>query len=76
MFAEKGIFGCEVGFQGCTKTLMPTFAHRHKRRWYLNKGESINSFGQIILACMNCHDKMEKNKQLTKEIFEKLRGRE
>lgn len=73
MFKSKGITRCE---NGCSDNSWLTFAHRHKRRWYLNKGELINDYNQILLLCIHCHQKIEKDSILTEETFDRLRGKE
>jgi len=74
IFWEKGIMSCELMFKGCLGTLFTAFAHRHKRVWYYDKPELLIDFNQVVLACQHCHDKIEHNKKLTEEVFEKLRG--
>jgi len=71
MFLEKGITDCEVRLPGCENSWL-TFAHRYKRRFYPAKGD-INGYDQIVMACMKCHQKMEQDKDLTKEVFNRLR---
>jgi len=75
MFEEKGITSCEVRLPGC-KCFGEPPAHKHKRRWYLNKGDLINSFEEIVVACPFCHNIMEEDPKLTKEIFNRLRGKD
>lgn len=76
MFEEKGILSCEIKRKNCNKTYGLTWAHRHKRNWYLGRQELLSDFNQVALACLNCHIEIEQNKELTKEIFERLRGRD
>jgi len=72
-FKEKGIVRCEM----CNTELFLSFAHRHKRNWYLNKGNTINDFNQILLLCVpKCHLALEKDSKLTEQTFNKLRGEE
>jgi len=53
------------------------FAHRHKRRWYKGKDPSLlDDFNQTVLACQPCHEKIEYDKELTQEMFMRLRGEE
>ena len=56
---------------------MPNFAlspaHKHKRIWYYGKEELLSSTKEVILACPNCHDLIENDKELTKETFKRLR---
>lgn len=53
-----------------------TNAHRHKRSWYKGDVELLSDRKQVIKGCVNCHDAIEHNKELTEEIFTKLRGGE
>ncbi|MCG3203939.1 MAG: hypothetical protein KCHDKBKB_00616 [Elusimicrobia bacterium] len=70
----KGISTCEIHFPGCAYNNFLTFAHRHKRRDYYGKPEMLHSFNQTLLACVNCHNKIEYDKNLTKQMFLELRG--
>lgn len=72
---ERGIYGCEIRLPGCTGRLYCGFAHEHKRIWYINRPDLLVCWCQILVACSNCHAKIEPNRVLTKEIFEKLRPR-
>jgi len=72
-FEDAGITSCEVMLEQVKDHSGETPAHKHKRRWYLNKGEAINSLEEIVLACPRCHEIMEKDPILTKEVFERLR---
>lgn len=82
MWKEREMFGCELNLPGKTKEDSCTGnnkdflenAHRHKRNWYLGKGNLIQAYEQIVLACHNCHVKIEKDKHLTAELFLQLRG--
>lgn len=73
IFLDKDILSCELMLDGCLGTAFTAFAHRHKRVWYKRKPELLVDFNQVILACQNCHDKIEHNKELTEEMFNKLR---
>ena len=70
MFFEKDMIRCEK----CNTSEWLSFAHRHKRRWYLNKGDLINDFNQILLLCVPCHERIERSKTLTEELFNIKRG--
>ena len=65
---------CELGFEGCTGSLYLGFAHRHQRHWYYQRPELLSSYEQTILVCTECHDKIERNDELTKQVFLRLRG--
>lgn len=73
LFLDKGIYWCEV----CGKAYILSFAHRHKRKWYYDKpNELLWDFNQVIIVCLICHDKMEKDSELTEQKFMSLRGEE
>jgi hypothetical protein len=74
-FFDKGIISCEARLPGCVNFML-SFHHRRKRRHYLNKGDLINEFNEVILVCCECHEKLEQDSQLTKEVFNRLRGKE
>jgi hypothetical protein len=75
MFTDFQLFHCECNLDGCTGSMFLTFAHRHKRRYYYDQPfEMLYSYNQVILACINCHQKIEQSAELTQEIFEDLRG--
>ena len=71
---ERGIFGCEIRLDNkCTGGLFTTPAHRHKRHWYINTPELLIDLDHVIVACENCHTKIEPNRVLTEEVFQRLR---
>lgn len=74
MFAEQGIYGCEIRLNKCLGNMFTGFAHRHKRVAYYKHPTYLGDFNQVVIACQNCHSKIESNKELTKEVFLKLRG--
>jgi hypothetical protein len=74
MFRNKGIVRCEAWFPKCLVDWTLQFAHRHKRIWYKKCPEKLYDFNEVILACQNCHTKLENNKELTEETFKKLRS--
>jgi hypothetical protein len=76
LFVEKNIQYCEIGLKKCTGSLGLTYAHRHKRNWYLGKQELLIDFNEVALACLNCHIEIEQDKNLTEEIFKKLRDKD
>ena len=75
LYQSKGIDRCEIRFEG-HNWLFPAFAHRHKRDWYKVKGREhlLASFNQTVIACQYCHNKIEYDKELTEQVFLKLRG--
>jgi len=74
LYEDKGITTCEIRLPGCENNWALGFAHRHKRRWYLGKEKLLSDFNQTVLACVMCHDKIEYNRELTEEVFNRLRG--
>jgi hypothetical protein len=74
MFWDKGIFLCEANLEGCERGWMLSYAHRHKRLYYYDKpDELLWDYKEVILACLKCHNKMEKSKELTEQVFNRLR---
>lgn len=72
MFEEKGITWCEM----CGAHWGLSFAHRHKRLWYRPQLHLLSDFNQVLLLCIQCHNKIEYDKELTKDVFIKFRGEE
>lgn len=72
IYFEKGIITCELRFKGCTRDWGLSFAHKHKRYWYHTR-EGLDSFEETILACLNCHNIIEGNEELTNQLFKELR---
>lgn len=77
IYNDYGITNCELRFKDCLFNNFLTFAHRHKRDWYKSKEniKLLSDFNQTILACQSCHRKIEDNKKLSEEMFEKLRNK-
>lgn len=73
IYQEKDIKYCEAGLPKCMIGFGLSFAHRHKRNWYYDKPELLSDFNQTILACAYCYGEMEKDNNLTKEVFQCLR---
>lgn len=73
IYLEKGITTCEIRLVDCMGGFGMSFAHKHKRIWYYDKPGLLGSFNETVLACAFCHDKIEGDKQLTEEVFNKLR---
>lgn len=69
LFEEKGIDRCEM----CGSDYLLTFAHRHKRRWYYGQENLLSDFNQVLLLCLKCHNRIEYNKELTEQIFNRKR---
>lgn len=51
-FKEMGITTCELRLEGCTNDNFLGFAHTKKRR-------DVTDLRRVVLACNNCHDKVE-----------------
>ena len=75
-YLELEITRCEVKLSECMPNFGLGFAHRHKRVWYYGRPELLSKIEETVLACASCHPKMESDKQLTGEIFERLRSPE
>lgn len=69
-YEKRGITTCELRFSGCFYNNFLSFAHRHKR----NDPRCEHTFKGTILACIPCHEKIEYDRELTEEVFERLRG--
>ena len=72
-YFRLGIEKCEVKLSKCMPNFALSFAHRHKRNWYYDQPELLSDINQTVLACASCHSKMEYNKFLTEETFNRLR---
>jgi len=72
-YTERGTTSCEIRLPGCMPNFALSFAHKHKRVWYYSRPELLSSIKETLIACPNCHDKIEDNKKLTEEVFKKLR---
>ena len=62
--------------KGCWINNGLSFAHRHKRIWYKRQPALLEDFNQTLLLCLRCHENIEYNREITKEVFSKLRGEE
>jgi hypothetical protein len=72
---KHNITSCEIRLNGCLNTFGIAPAHRHKRRWYLDKPDFyLWNLNQWVAACQYCHNKIEHDSDLTKEVFNRLRG--
>ena len=76
IYLDKEITTCELRLPGCVNNMFLGFAHRHKRRWYKHNPSLLDDFNQTVLACQPCHEQIEYNKQLTEDMFLRLRGEE
>jgi len=71
-YAQKGITTCEIRLEDCWNNNALSFAHRHNRVWYYTRPEKLGDFMETLLACVPCHNIIDKNEQLKDDIF-KLR---
>lgn len=69
-YLKKGITSCELKLKGCWGDNALGFAHRYKRR----DPRCEHTFAGTILACNPCHHQIEYNRDLTEEVFKKLRS--
>jgi hypothetical protein len=73
-FEEKGRMSCELRLKGCTGTWGLSFCHLHKRRWYYDKDPALlYDWQQVVLGCLNCHQIIEQDPELTRQLFKLLR---
>lgn len=68
-YANKEITTCELRFTSCTVSNFLSFAHKYKR----NDPRCTHDFNGTILACISCHSRIEYNRELTEEVFQRLR---
>ena len=68
-YERKGITTCELKLTGCWHNNALSFAHRYKR----SDPRCEHTFEGTVLACNPCHDKIEYDRHLTEEMFNKLR---
>ena len=70
---EKGLNYCELQLSGCLGNMYLAPAHKHKRAWYKGDVEKLSDYREWISCCVACHNVIEHNRDLTEDIFEKLR---
>jgi sugar phosphate isomerase/epimerase len=73
-FEERGITYCEL----CGNNSFLSFAHKDRRRKYYSRTlgeeeEELGKFENVLLLCVPCHQKIEKDAELTREVFKRLR---
>lgn len=67
---DHGITRCELKLRGCTGSWGLSFAHRHKRRYYYSMPvETLWDRSEWRLACINCHEQIEYDSELTEKIW-------
>ncbi len=65
---------CEMKLEGCLGNWLLQFAHRHKRLYYKGDVEKLSDTNEVVVACQNCHQKTEFNRELNDQVFNRLRG--
>lgn len=65
---------CEASIPGCPGFCARTIAHRKKRRHYRTV-EELTDPNEVAVIGAWCHDKMEQDPELTKEVFERIRNK-
>jgi len=74
IYAEKGIRQCEIMLEDCLRNWTLGFAHKHRRYWYYNH-DGLDSYSETLMACTNCHSKIDTNKELLEDVFKRLRDK-
>jgi len=72
-YENRGIVVCELRFKGCWINNGLSFHHKRKRIEYYGCPERIGYFNETILCCVSCHQKIENDRELTREVFKRLR---
>lgn len=70
---EKGLTYCEIQMEECLGGSFLAPAHKHKRAWYQGDVELLSDYNQWVAACVNCHNEIEHDEELTLEVFKQLR---
>ena len=73
---ELQLNSCEIQLEECLGSFAVAPAHRHKRAWYQGDVELLSDYNQWVGACVNCHNTIEHDKELTEDVFERLRTHE
>jgi len=73
IYFDKGITTCELRLKGCWINNALSFHHRRKRIEYYSCPEKLGEFNETILCCINCHQKVENDRELTRKVFKQLR---
>jgi len=73
LYFEKGIIYCEIGLENCWRDNGLSFHHKHKRSWYYDNLKLLGKFEQTIQCCIECHGKLERDKEKHDYYFKKLR---
>lgn len=67
------IHHCEIMFVGCLGNMFLQVAHKHKRAWYKGDVEKLSDPDEWVCACDFCHNAIEHDKELTDQVFARLR---
>jgi len=70
MWIEKGIDHCE----NCGTRYWLSNAHRNKRLYYRAHPDKLTAFSEVLRLCVPCHQKIEQDRKLSDELFNKLRN--
>ena len=73
IYAEKGIKECEIKLENCLRNWTLGFAHKYRRFWYYNH-TGLDSYSETLIACTNCHQKIDTDKELLNKTFKRLRN--
>lgn len=65
---------CEIRLEECLGGMYLTIAHKHKRAWYKGDVELLSDPNEYVVACVNCHNRIEHNAELTEQVFKRLRN--
>lgn len=71
--ADRGIQFCEIRLAGCRGTFGIAPAHKHKRIFYKGDPNLLAEYTEWVAACQACHDKIEVDRELTEQVFKRLR---
>lgn len=70
---EKGLVNCEIRMGGCFNWMALAPAHRYKRSWYKGDVDKLSDYNEWVAVCVHCHNLIEIDPALTKEVFNRLR---
>ena len=76
VFENTNIRSCEIKMEGCLGNWTLAFCHRHPRLWYNGDVEKLSDYKQVIIGCVSCHEKIDRDNDLLEKVFNKLRGKE
>ncbi len=70
---DLGLNFCEIRFDECLGGSFLAPAHKEKRGFYQGDVERLSDYKEWVAACVNCHNEIEHNRELTLETFKRLR---